>query len=182
MNLVRSYNRLLHTRPLLTNVLTTSTFMAIGDLISQPLLQDKPTDLEQTKRFAVAGLIYSGPAWYGSLVLVDHIFGPTKNLKVLGKKILFDQGIIGPIFLVGCITTFSLLEQCSIKHVSEQLKENYVKVLLAEYTYWPFVQLVNYYYVPLTYRALVGSTATLVWNTIFSYLIYYKKHKLTEDK
>lgn len=174
-SLIRTYKRLLHERPFVTNVLTTCTFMTTGDLTSQWILQQKEhIDLRQTARFAIAGLIFVGPVVRGCLVMIDRIFGPTSSLKILGKKLLLDQVIGAPTFLVGNITTLTLLQTQSFEKVREELNRSYFNLLKLNYTFWPFVQVINFYFIPLTYRVLFGSSAALIWNTMFSYGLYSK--------
>lgn len=147
--------------------------MTTGDLTSQWILQQKnEIDLKQTARFATAGLIFVGPAVRGCLVMIDRVFGPTKSLIVLAKKLILDQGICAPVFLVGNLTTLTLLKTHSTQEVKKELERSYFSLLKLNYTFWPFVQVINFYYIPLTYRVLFGSTAALVWNTMFSYKLY----------
>lgn len=180
-SIFRNYRRLLHERPFITNVLTASTFMATGDLISQSLLQKRDAlDLQQTTRFAIAGLIFVGPAVRGCLVMIDKIFGPTKSLAILGKKLILDQGVCAPCFLACNITVLTLLKTQSLAEVRRELERSYVNLLKMNYTFWPFVQVINFYFIPLTYRVIFGSSAALIWNTIFSYRFYNKKVDKTD--
>lgn len=176
--LIKSYRRLLHERPFITNVLTTCTFMTVGDLNSQWILQQRDQiDLKQTMRFAIAGFIFVGPVVRGCLVMIDKIFGPTKSVAVLGKKLILDQGICAPCFLAGNITILTLLKTHSIDESKNELQKSYFNLLKLNYSFWPFVQVINFYFVPLTYRVLFGSSAALAWNTIFSYRLYHKKEE-----
>lgn len=175
-SIFRNYRRLLHERPFITNVLTASAFMATGDLTSQCLLQKRNNiDLKQTTRFAIAGLIFVGPAVRGCLVMIDKIFGPTKSLVILGKKLALDQGVLAPCFLACNISVLTLLKSQSIVEVKNELERSYLNLLKMNYTFWPFVQVINFYFIPLTYRVIFGSSAALIWNTIFSYRLYNKK-------
>lgn len=156
--------------------------MTSGDLVSQWVLQQKgQIDLQQTARFAIAGLIFVGPVIRGCLVTIDKLFGPTSNVIVLGKKLLVDQGICAPTFLAGNITVLTLLHTGSFEQVKKELDRSYVNLLKLNYTFWPFVQMMNFYFIPLTYRVLFGSTAALLWNTIFSYRLYNRKKHLDES-
>lgn len=175
-NLVRIYKKLLHRRPLITNVITTASFMTIGDMTSQLILQDKKQlDFEQTKRFGIAGLIYVGPLARGCIVLVEKLFGPTTSLLMLSKKVLFDQAISAPIFLTGNITTLTYLKTQSFDEVRKEIKHSYFNLLKLGYSFWPFVQLLNFYFIPVAYRVVFGSGAALVYNVLFSYRLNYKK-------
>lgn len=173
---IKTYQRLLHQRPFVTNVMTTCTFMVTGDLTSQAFFQNREhIDIKQTVRFAIAGLIFVGPVVRGCLVMIDKIFGPTTSIKVLAKKLILDQGICAPCFLAGNISILTLLQGRSIEGVQNELSNSYINLLKLNYTFWPFVQVINFYFIPLTYRVLFGSSAALAWNTIFSYRLYNKK-------
>lgn len=176
LNPVRIYTRLLHEKPLITNVLTTCTFMTAGDLISQCIVQRHSNyDYKQTVRFAIAGFLFVGPVVRGCLVGIDKIFGPTKNLVVLGKKLFLDQACIAPVFLACNITVLTLLKTASFDCAREEVYKNYWGLLTMNYSFWPFVQIVNFYFIPLTYRVLFGSTAAIIWNTLMSYKLFNKK-------
>lgn len=173
---IRTYKRLLHERPFVTNVFTTCTFMTAGDLVSQTIVQShKEYDLKQTARFATAGLLFVGPVVRSCLVAIDKIFGPTSSMLVLGKKLFFDQICIAPLFLAANITVLTLLRTHSFEQVKPELARNYMGLLRLNYTFWPIVQLMNFYFIPLTYRVLFGSTAALIWNTLFSYRLYNRR-------
>lgn len=177
-SLVRVYKQLLHQHPFPTNVLTTCTFMVTGDITSQLMIARKDQlDLRQTARFAVAGLIFVGPVVRGCLVMIDKLFGPTKSMAVLARKLFLDQCIIAPAFLVGNITTLTLLKSQSFTEVKKELDRSYFSLLKLNYSFWPFVQVINFYYIPLAYRVLFGSTAALAWNIMFSYNLYNKRRK-----
>lgn len=175
LRLVGTYKRLLHERPLVTNVLTTCTFMSLGDLISQIYQKKETIDLEQNARFAIAGLIFVGPAVRGSLVMIDRVFGPTTSFVILGKKLILDQLVCAPCFLAGNITTLTLLKTRTIGEVKKEIDQNYFTLLKLNYSFWPFVQVLNFYFIPLAYRVLFGSSAALAWNAIFSYRLYNKR-------
>lgn len=169
-SIFKFYQRLLHERPFVTNVITSSVFMGTGDLISQSILQQRDQiNLEQTARFATAGLIFVGPAARGLLVLIDKIFGSSRSAKNMVRKVLFDQGVIAPIFCGANISVITILKGVSLKEVRDELERSYLGLLSMNYMYWPFVSMINFYFVPLTYRVVVGSTAALIWNTAVSY-------------
>lgn len=172
----RAYTRLLHERPIITNAFTASTFMLAGDLTSQALVQQRDQiDYGQTIRFAIAGFIFVGPVARTCLVTIDRIYGPTSSVKVLRKKLILDQCVFAPAFLVGNISVLTLLKTRSTHEVRQELQRSYFKLLKLNYTFWPFVQMVNFYFIPLAYRVIFGSSAALIWNTLFSHKLYSQK-------
>lgn len=178
-NIFRIYRSLLHKRPFITNVLTTATFMTCGDLTSQHFLQKKESiDHDQTKRFAIAGLIYVGPLARGCIVMIEKLFGPTKSVLILGKKVVFDQVVNAPCFLLGNITTLTYLKSQSFDEVLKEIERSYVNLLVLGYSFWPFVQVVNFYFIPVAYRVIWIGGAALAYNTIFSYRLNSDKEEV----
>lgn len=108
-------------------------------------------------------------------MLIDKLFGPTTSVRVLAKKLLVDQGLIAPCFLAGNISTLKMLETHSIEKVKSELERSYLGLLKINYSFWPFVQVINFYFIPLTYRVPFGSTAALIWITILSYNLSHKQ-------
>lgn len=166
---------------MITNAFTASSFMIVGDLTSQAIIQKRETiDYKQTLQFAIAGLIFVGPVVRTCLVTIDKLFGPTSSAKVLAKKLFVDQCIFAPTFLVCNISLLTVLKTRSLDAVKPELDQSYFNLLKLNYTFWPFVQVINFYFIPLAYRVIFGSSAALVWNTLFSYKFYKKKHASSE--
>lgn len=182
-NPLQLYRRLLHERPFITNVLTSSAFMAVGDVTSQCILQDKRSlDWRQTARFALAGLIFVGPVVRGCLVTIERLFGPTTNVRVLAKKVLLDQVVIAPCFIAANISVITLLKERSLDRVKRELNHSYLGILKLNYTFWPFVSVANFYFIPMAYRVVFASSAALLWNTIFSYKLCFKKARQINEQ
>jgi hypothetical protein len=182
-NLMQLYGRLLHERPLIANALTSCTFMTVGDATSQWILQDKKHyDWRQTSRFALAGLLFVGPVVRGCYVTIDKLFGPTSSALVLGKKVLFDQALIAPCFIAANITVLTLMKERSFEKAKAELDRSYLSILRLNYTFWPFVSLANFYFIPLAYRVVFSSAAALLWNTVFSYKLSHERKAPAGEK
>lgn len=113
-------------------------------------------------------LSFQGPAlrtWYG--VLNKHIGSQGKTVAI--KKVLIDQTLFAPMFLGLLLVTVGVLQGKDGVHIKSDLKANYLDVLATNYYIWPWVQLVNFYYVPLQYQVLVVQTVALLWNTYLSW-------------
>jgi protein Mpv17 len=76
---------------------------------------------------------------------------------------------MAPAFLAFFFSMQGLLAGESPGHIQHRLKEAYPSALKANYLIWPWVQLVNFYYVPLNHRVMVVNAVALGWNTWLSH-------------
>lgn len=103
--------------------------------------------------------------WYG--VLNRHVGAQGKTVAM--KKVLLDQCIFAPSFLYILLCLVGATQGKSWKVIKGDVERNYFDVLKANYYIWPWVQLVNFYYVPLHYQVLVVQSVALFWNTYISW-------------
>ena len=78
-----------------------------------------------------------------------------------------DQGLFAPTFIGIFLSSMAVLEGGSVK---DKLEKSYVPALTANYMIWPFVQLVNFKFVPLHHRVLFVNVISIAWNCYLSYL------------
>lgn len=52
----------------------------------------------------------------------------------------------------------------------DKLDKNYTTALAKNWMVWPFVQLINFKFVPLMHRVLVVNVISLGWNCYLSFL------------
>lgn len=50
------------------------------------------------------------------------------------------------------IPVLGMLNHNGLEQIKENVKNNYVDIMIANYKIWPAVQMVNFYLVPLNYR------------------------------
>lgn len=112
--------------------------------------------------------------WYRYL---DKIYRPhnvsTSNLRamrIIGmKKMLTDQIIFAPLFLASLLLIIGRLKCKKWEQNVDDVRTQYKDVILANYTVWPFVQLVNFTFVPVHMQVLLVQIAALFWNTFISW-------------
>lgn len=109
--------------------------------------------------------------WYG--ILAKHV-GKTGKTVAL-KKVFFDQVFFAPCILCTILIAIAVLKGKNMEAVKEELKLNYVDVLLTSYTIWPWVQICNFYFVPLQYQVLLVQVVALFWNTYLSWKTQRKR-------
>lgn len=80
-----------------------------------------------------------------------------KNLEILARVGL-DQCLFASTNLFVFLTSMALMEGSSVK---AKLKSTYTQALSKNWMVWPFVQAVNFKFVPLVHRVLVVNVVSL---------------------
>ncbi|KAH1855977.1 hypothetical protein KXX54_004443 [Aspergillus fumigatus] len=180
------YQRSLIQRPLLTQSLTTACLFAVGDSLAQQAVEKRGIaqhDVARTGRMAFYGGGNVQPFPYKlPLLTVVAVFGPlaTKWFQVLQRRINLpsaqrtvvgrvaaDQLLFAPTMIGVFLSSMSVLEGGSL---SEKLERSYWPALKANWTVWPFLQLVNFALVPLQFRVLTVNVLNIGWNCFLSLL------------
>ncbi|XP_026324092.1 protein Mpv17 [Hyposmocoma kahamanoa] len=165
------YQQALVRRPYLIQAIQAGALMGAGDLISQTLIEKKQlkhVDYMRTIKFSSIGLFVGGPAlrfWYGKLN--QHLGSSGKSTAL--KKVFLDQFVFAPTFLFFLLTTVDVMNGKNLETIKNNVGENYFDVLKTNYYIWPWVQLVNFYYIPLQYQVLLVQFVALFWNTYLSW-------------
>lgn len=191
------YQARLAARPLLTQSVTTSILFAVGDITAQQLVEKKGLekhDLARTGRMALYGgsrlsqsssAAPSRPRLHietGTDPPSPAIFGPAattwfkflqRNVNLRGTnstilaRVALDQGVFAPTFIGIFLGSMAVLEDTPPQ---DKLEKSYKAALLTNWMIWPFVQVVNFKFVPLQHRVLFVNLISIGWNCYLSYL------------
>lgn len=93
----------------------------------------------------------------------------TSGKAVAMKKVVVDQFVFAPTFLLFLVGSLSYMQCNDVQLVSEDLQRNYPDILKTNYYLWPWVQMVNFYMVPFQYQVLVVQVVAVFWNTYLSW-------------
>ncbi|CAN8101557.1 unnamed protein product [Discula destructiva] len=168
--MLRWYQARLAARPLLTQAVTTAVLFGTGDVIAQQAVEKKGIekhDLARTGRMALYGGVVFGPAaatWFK--FLAANVTLRSANATILARVAL-DQGLFAPCAIGMFLSSMAVLEGGS---VSDKLDKNYRSALTTNYLVWPFVQAVNFKFVPLHHRVLFVNVISIGWNCYLSAL------------
>lgn len=108
-----------------------------------------------------------GPAattWFK--FLQNKIILKNKNLEILAR-VAADQVVFASTNLFVFLNSMALMEGSDPK---EKIAKSYWPALTANWTIWPFVQFVNFKFVPLNQRVLVVNVISIGWNCYLSAL------------
>ena len=131
--------------------------------------------------FSLTGACLIGPAlfyWYKTLVWIAGNKG--SKLMIAGKKLLVDQLVAVPLFPAGIVALSSLGNGESLEQVKLKLETRYTTIVTRGWTFWPFWQATNFFFIPFRHQALYNNIGSYLWNTYLSYLSNKKMD--SEDK
>ncbi|KAL7414828.1 hypothetical protein BDY24DRAFT_384720, partial [Mrakia frigida] len=103
------------------------------------------------------------------------------SFLALGKRVLADQAVMAPIGLVLFIASMGIMEAKSSDSIQDKFKTMYVPAILANWTVWPFIQVVNFRYMPLAYRVPFQSSCGVLWTLYLSLLNSEKGEVAAEE-
>eukprot|EP01079_Euglenida_sp_SAG-EU17-18_P002957 gene2957-3529_t len=173
------YATQLATRPLLTKAVTSAAIGGACDMFCQLAIQrDRAYSAARTARMALLGGAMIGPAlhfWYN--LLNSAIPGATAANAI--QRLLLDQLVFAPIF---CASFFAALFTLEGRpgQLPAHLRENYCKVVLANWQLWVPAQFINFYAVPPLYQVLFANMVALVWNTYLNWTGHQDKPEKPE--
>ena len=156
------------------------TVMSCGDLCCQFLefkfdknkknlnfLQDQLWDRERTKRMSIVGFFVQGPWAHGNYQMAEYFFPGTSNKAVLCKVLLGRA--IAPIGICLTFSTVIFLKGLTLQDAIIKIKRDMPTTWATGALYWPFVRALNFKYIPLHNRPLVGSIFGSFWSVWMSY-------------
>ncbi|KAF7558772.1 hypothetical protein G7046_g5391 [Stylonectria norvegica] len=166
----RWYSRKLAARPLLTQSVTTAILFATGDITAQQVVEKrgvKGHDLTRTGRMALYGGFVFGPVattWFG--FLARNVNAKNKRVEMLAR-VACDQLAFAPIMIGVFLSSMATMEGNSAK---EKLDKTWWTALKANWMVWPFVQMVNFTFLPLQHRVLFANIISIGWNSYLSWV------------
>ncbi|KAK3187578.1 Protein required for ethanol metabolism [Lecanicillium sp. MT-2017a] len=170
VSLLRWYNGRLAARPLLTQSITTAVLFATGDITAQQLVEKKGLekhDLTRTGRMALYGGVVFGPAattWFN--FLARRVTFTNKRVETLGR-VFVDQSVFAPTMIGVFLSSMATMEGASVK---ERLEKTWWPALRTNWMVWPFVQTINFAFLPLQYRVLFANIVSIGWNSYLSWV------------
>lgn len=103
---------------------------------------------------------------------MDKALKTKSPLRKAMIKVGIDQIIFAPIFIALLVSTISYMQDQNVQLIEHKLKTQYKDILISNYYVWPWVQIVNFRWVPLNYQVLLTQTVAFLWNIYISWKTY----------
>ncbi|GAB7353650.1 hypothetical protein MBLNU459_g4059t2 [Dothideomycetes sp. NU459] len=128
----------------------------------------KNQDWARSGRMALYGGAVFGPLatkWFG--FLQNRVRIPSSPNAEILARVGLDQTVLAPTNLFMFLSSMAIMEGSDPQ---KKLETTYWSALSKNWMLWPFVQIVNFKFVPLHHRVLVVNVVSLGWNCYLSYL------------
>ncbi|CAF1158620.1 unnamed protein product [Rotaria sordida] len=170
-------------KPYIITTIAIGTSVTTGDLICQYLESHKksPTgetiapssssllswwDRERSRIMCTTAVLVSTPWSFTLARIVERLF-PGKQGIQIAKKMLTNT-LLAPLNISIVFTCVILLQGHTLRTARKKIKHDMPKTFVAGTCYWPFVSFINFRFIPLNYRPIVGSLAGAIWNIYIS--------------
>ncbi|XP_063703893.1 mpv17-like protein 2 [Culicoides brevitarsis] len=176
------WNRIMTKHLLLFNTVSSGGLMLFGDVAAQTIEQrlgEKTDgyDLARIARMTIVGT-FQGPMHHYFYGWVDKIM-PKNDGKEVFKKIMLDQFVASPLFIVSYFYPASLMEGMTMNEAHEDFQSKFWTVYKADWLIWPPCQFINFYFLPLQYRVLYINAITTLYNVFLCY-VKHQQHKKSD--
>jgi protein Mpv17 len=181
------YSDVLLRHPVFVKAVTSALAYLMGDMIAQVLKKDKSERRIDSTRMLVsclAGGLGHGPLshmWYkfSEAIFTEALHWSQKNWWVVLVKVLLDQTIWCPLWKNLYFIMIGLLNLEPPAKVWLDCRRMTMPYIRWRFRLWPFVNVINYRFVPLQHRLLFVDVVEVVWVTV---LAAHLSHHTPKDK
>lgn len=170
------YLEWLDKQPLLTKALTSSLLVAVGDIVSQ-LVIEKVDHLDGRRllNMSIIGGCLIGPTlhfWYGAL---NRLITGATSAAAIGR-LCCDQFLFAPFFIATIFGAIFALEG-RLGALEQHLRTAWPEAIQSNWRLWIPAMFITFRFVPPHLQVLWVNFVALWWNTYLS----YKSHEVTDD-
>ncbi len=161
------YQSLAKRRPLTLSAMAGFVTACIGDVYCQVMVDKCPWNVRRTAEMGVIRASVVAPLLHLYFPWLLRTFPGTGYCQVL-KRVVADQCIGSPSNIVLVFLTSGLLRGQSEEFICQRIKEQSLPTWQRGITFWPFVHMLNFRFVPLMHQPVVSHTASICWQVILS--------------
>jgi len=166
------YLNALNKNPWRVQIIQTGTMMTCGDIIAQFTVDKRKLselDLKRTLRFTILGSCVVGPLIRAWFLTLEKLLGSAVTLRITFAKVVLDQLLFAPSQQTTILVTIGALQGFTLQQIKDKVRNELYTITTTGWKIWPFVNMLNFYYVPFPLRPLVVSTVNLFWFTFLAY-------------
>ena len=98
----------------------------------------------------------------------DTIYEKQLDIPNTLRKLLFDQTLGATVNTFAFVTAMAAFKFRSAKAVQREVERDVIPLLINSWKVWPFVAIMNFTFVPVNRRVIVGAIVGLFWGVYLS--------------
>jgi len=166
--------------PLVRGMISYSVIWPCSNLVQQTLDKEKTSiDIKEVIRYGVLGTLGTGPLVFVWMKTINRLIAGT-TIKHAVLKAYLEQILFAPLGQTQFYLGITLLEGKPWKDCVQEWKDKLIPTWKVSVWFWPFIQIINFGYVPERNRVVVVSCASFVWTVFLSYMHHFKGQTLWE--
>jgi len=168
MSVVGFGKQLFNKHLFISNLAISFSLSGLGDILQQ-YREKKRCNWKRTLQMSTSFGLTSGflcHHWYNYL---DRAL-PGSGIRVVFRKIAWDQVIFSPICIISCLLVSAKLENTNLRTAFDQTIQLGGRLYLAEWIIWPPAQYINFTFLPTRFRVLYDNVISLAYDTYTSHV------------
>mmetsp|Transcript_36646 Transcript_36646/g.103437 ORF Transcript_36646/g.103437 Transcript_36646/m.103437 type:complete len:205 (-) Transcript_36646:96-710(-) len=163
-----NYQKAMDRHPVKVQMATSAALWAIGDTTAQRVEKSEKMDWKRTGLTAIYGAGFLGPAghfWYSGL---DKVVGQQvirNQAASIACKVAADSLLFGPVHVAVFFLYMNMVQGSGWDASVNKLRQDFVPTFIAELGFWPIVQSVNFWKVPVEHQLLAVNCACVLEST-----------------
>jgi len=155
----------------LVQIASAGLLASVSDVLCQLAVEKtEKWDVKRTGRFVFTVSCIVAPIQYRWFQMLQNRIKNGTNLTIGLKRMIVDQVVAAPVLTSLLLFTVNILDGNSVHTSISRTKTSFVPVISTNYKVWPFVQVVNFAFIPLQYRVVFVQFIGVFWNIYLSHM------------
>jgi hypothetical protein len=157
----------LEKQPLLASSVTGFVTAAAGDIYCQMMVERSPLNLRRTAEMGGIRAVIVAPLLHFYFPWLFHFFPGKSYIQVL-KRVAADQCFGSPLNIAIVFISSGILRGQSHDFIRQRIHNQWFPTWQRGLTFWPFVHILNFRFVPLHNQPIVSHLASVYWQVVLS--------------
>ncbi|XP_034256893.1 mpv17-like protein isoform X2 [Thrips palmi] len=158
-----------HKYPLSRGMLSYACIWPLGSCVQQKIQGKEKLDYWRALRFSLYGCCFVAPTLYTWMTIAGYLF-PKPGLRSGIYKAVVEQFTYGPIAICCFYSGMTLLEGGSKEDAINETREKFLPTWQTAVCVWPFVQTVNFRFIPEKNQIPFVSLCSFLWTVFLAYM------------
>ena len=140
-------------------------------------------DYSRLRTFATYGFAVSGPMLYMTYNKILPYIAPGTSKMAIMKKIIFTQTAFTLVSMSAFYTAIPLMQGNDPRECFMEIKHKLWPTMKTNWKVWPFLQLINFTFVPMQMQAAYVAFFSLFFNIYLSFMkfVFKRPDQLAEE-